>query len=134
MTAVLIDSNILIDLVTADGEWFAWSADAIAEVAATSRLVINQVIYAEASISFRTIEEVQQAFRPEIFERESIPYEASFLAGKVFLDYRRNRGTRRSPLPDFFIGAHAAIGGYTLLTRDPSRYRAYFPTVKLIAP
>ena len=92
------------------------------------------MIYAECSVSYKRIEEVEAAIPPELFRREPLPYEAAFLAGKAFLQYRRRGGARTSPLPDFFIGAHAAVSGYRLLTRDPRRYRAYFPTVELIAP
>ncbi len=97
-------------------------------------LVINALIYAEVSVGFDAIEDLEAALSPGLYRRESLPYEAAFLAGKVFLQYRRGGGTKRSPLPDFYIGAHAAVAGYRLLTRDPSRYRTYFPTVQLIAP
>jgi hypothetical protein len=100
----------------------------------TFRLIINPVIYAETSVRFTKIEELDAALPTDLFEREPIPYEAAFLAGKAYLAYRRRGGARRSPLPDFFIGAHAAVSGYRLLTRDPARYRAYFPKLSLIAP
>jgi predicted nucleic acid-binding protein len=134
MTAVLVDSNVLLDVMTEDATWFAWSASAIERAADHSRLVINPVIYAEASVRFTKIEELDAALSTDLFEREPIPYEAAFLAGKAYLAYRRLGGTRRSPLPDFFIGAHAAVAGHRLLTRDPARYRSYYPTVPLIAP
>ena len=134
MTAVLIDSNVLLDLMTEDRHWFAWSAAAVASAADRSRLVINPVIYAEVSVRYSRIEDLDVALPKEMFDREPIPYEAAFLAGKSFLTYRRKGGTKRSPLPDFFIGAHAAIAGYRLLTRDAARYRSYFPRLQLIAP
>jgi predicted nucleic acid-binding protein len=134
MTAVLVDSNVLLDVMTEDASWLSWSVSAIERAADTSRLVINPVIYAEASVRFTKIEELDAALPSDLFEREPIPYEAAFLAGKAYLAYRRRGGTRRSPLPDFFIGAHAAVTSYRLLTRDPARYRAYFPKLSLIAP
>ena len=134
MSFVLVDSNVLLDLMTEDPSWFAWSSDAIEEAAESSRLVINPVVYAEASVRFSRIEELNAALPTALFEREPIPYEAAFLAGKAYLRYRRLGGTRRSPLPDLFIGAHAAVAGYRLLTRDAARYRGYYPTVSLIAP
>ena len=134
MTAVLVDSNVLLDVLTEDPHWFGWSSGALAEVADAFRLVINPVIYAEVSVRFSRIEELQAALPEAMFAREPIPYAAAFLAGKAFLAYRRRRGARRSPLPDFFIGAHAAVMGYRLLTRDRARYRTYFPKLALIAP
>ncbi len=98
------------------------------------RLVINAIIYAEVSVRYSRIEDLDAALPKGMFEREAIPYEAAFLAGKSFLAYQRRGGTKRSPLPDFFIGAHAAIAGYRLLTRDAARYRTYFPRLPLIAP
>jgi predicted nucleic acid-binding protein len=134
MTAVLVDSNILLDLMSEDEEWFAWSARAIERVADNARLVINAVIYGEVSVRYSRIEDLDLALPKAIFDREPIPYEAAFLAGKSFLTYRQRGGTRRSPLPDFLIGAHAAVAGYQLLTRDAARYRTYFPRLRLIAP
>ena len=134
MTAVLIDSNVLLDLMTEDTPWFSWSAAAVERLADSSRLVINTMIYAEVSVRFSRIEDLEAALPKSMFDREAIPHEAAFLAGKSFLAYRRRGGTRRSPLPDFFIGAHAAVAGYRLLTRDATRYRTYFPKLQLIAP
>lgn len=130
----LVDSNVLLDILTEDPAWSDWSAAALAAAAETGRVHINPVIYAEVSIRFTTVEDLEDALPPRDFRREAIPWTAAFLAGKAFVDYRRRRGTRTSPLPDFFIGAHAAVAGFDLLTRDPSRYRTYFPTVHLIAP
>jgi predicted nucleic acid-binding protein len=134
MSAVLIDANVLLDVMTEDARWLAWSAEAIERAADRHRLVINPVIYAEVSVRYSRIEELDAALPKAMFDREAIPYEAAFLAGKSFLAYRRRGGTKRSPLPDFFIGAHAAVAGYLLLTRDATRYRTYFPKLALIAP
>ena len=134
MTAILIDSNVLLDLMTEDPRWFSWSAAAVERVADRFRLVINPVIYAEVSLRYSRIEDLDAALPKAMFEREAIPYAAAFLAGKSYLVYRQRGGTKRSPLPDFFIGAHAAIAGYRLLTRDAARYRSYFPRLPLIAP
>ena len=131
---VLVDSNVLLDLMTADARWFQWSADAIERAADTARLVINPMIYAEVSIRYHRIEDLEAALPRALIEREPVPYEAAFLAGKCYLAYRQRGGTRRSPLPDFFIGAHAAVAGYQLLTRDASRYRTYFPRLTIVAP
>jgi predicted nucleic acid-binding protein len=134
MTAILVDSNVLLDLMTEDARWFSWSADAIGQAADSSRLVINPVIYAEVSVRYSRIEDVDEALSKTLFDREAIPYEAAFLAGKAFVAYRRRGGMKLSPLPDFFIGAHAAIAGYQLITRDAARYRTYFPKLSLITP
>jgi predicted nucleic acid-binding protein len=134
MTAVMIDSNVLLDILAKDPLWYPWSAAAVESVADRFRLVINAIIYAEVSVRYSRIEELDAALPKSMFEREAIPYEAAFLAGKSFLAYRRREGTKRSPPPDFFIGAHAAVAGYRLLTRDAVRYRTYFPKLPLIAP
>ena len=134
MTATMVDSNVLIDVMSDDRTWSGWSAKALADAGDASRLVINPVIYGEVSVGFARIEELEDALPTELFDRESIPFEAAFLAGKAFVAYRQRGGVRISPLPDFFIGAHAAIMGYQLLTRDARRYRTYFPKLKLISP
>jgi predicted nucleic acid-binding protein len=134
MTPVLIDSNVLLDILTEDRRWFSWSSAALAETAERSRLFINAIVYAEVSVRFSRIEELEDALPRSAIAREPIPYEAAFLAGKVFLTYRRAGGTRTAPLPDFFIGAHAAVAGARVLTRDAARFRSYFPTLKLVAP
>jgi hypothetical protein len=134
VTAVLVDSNVLLDVATDDPRWGPWSSDALAGAAEESPLAINPIIYAEVSIRYGTIEELEHALPVDTFRREPLPYEAGFLAGKAFVGYRRRGGRRSAPLPDFFIGAHAAVAGLRLLTRDASRYRTYFPTVELIAP
>lgn len=130
----LVDANVLIDVATADAQWSAWSEDALARAADGGWLVINPIIYSEFSVAYDRIEDVEAAAPESALRREALPYEAAFLAGKAFLGYRRRGGVRRSPLPDFYIGAHAAVRGYRLLTRDASRYRSYFPTIELIAP
>ena len=134
MTAVLIDSNVLLDLMTEDPRWFSWSSKALANAAETLRLVINPIIYAEVSIRYSQIEDLDAALPKAMIDREPVPYEAAFLAGKAFRVYRQRGGTKRSTLPDSFIGAHASIAGYSLLTRDANRYRTYFPKLVLIAP
>jgi predicted nucleic acid-binding protein len=134
MSAVLVDTNILLDVMTEDKVWLGWSSAALEEAADNSRLVINAIIYSEVSIRFTRIEDLEEALPQSMFEREPIPFEAAFLAGKAFLSYRKRGGTKTSPLPDFFIGAHAAVAGYRLLTRDATRYRTYFPTLSLITP
>lgn len=134
MTPVLVDSNVLLDVATEDPIWSAWSSATLERVGEESILVINALVYAEVSVGFPTIEALEAALPIELFRRELLPYEAAFLAGKCFLAYRRDGGTKRSPLPDFYIGAHAAVAGYRLLTRDVSRYRTYFPRLELIAP
>jgi predicted nucleic acid-binding protein len=134
VTAVLVDANVLLDVLTEDERWLSWSADALERAAERYRLVINPVVYAEVSIRYSRIEALDAALPKASFDREAIPYEAAFLAGKAFLAYRRRGGTKRAPLPDFFMGAHAAVAGYLLMTRDAARYRTYFPKLPLIAP
>jgi len=131
---VLVDSNVLLDVMTEDPEWGEWSARQLAECADDSTLAINPIIYAEVSIRFDRIEDLEETLPEAIVRRLPLPWEAAFLAGKCFVRYRRRRGARRSPLPDFYIGAHAAVGGLALLTRDASRYRTYFPGLELISP
>ena len=134
MTATLVDSNVLIDVLSGDSAWTDWSSQALVELGSEGPLVINAVIYSEISQRYSSRELLDRELPEEAFLRENIPWAAAFLAGKVFLDYRRRGGQRRSPLPDFFIGSHAAVAGLRLLTRDTSRYRTYFPTVELIVP
>jgi predicted nucleic acid-binding protein len=131
---IMVDSNVLLDVLEEDSEWYAWSSAQISRLADSTTLVINQVVYSEVSVGFDRIEEVEDALPHLHFVRESLPWEAAFLAGKCFLQYRRKGGNRRSPLPDLYIGAHALVGGMDLLTRDATRYRTYFPKLKLISP
>lgn len=134
MTATLVDSNVLIDVFSRDASWADWSSEALARLGSDGPLVINAVIYAEISHRYSSKELLDRELPENEFLRENIPWVAAFLAGKAFADYRQRGGHRRSPLPDFFIGAHAAVTGLRLLTRDASRYRTYFPTVELIVP
>jgi hypothetical protein len=134
MAATLVDTNVLFDFLSQDEDWFDWAAAMISDAADRGEVVINPVIYAELSVRYDRIEDVEQAVPSTFFVRAALPWEAAFLAGKCFERYRRRGGTRRSPLPDFFIGAHAAVAGLTLLTRDPRRYRTYFPKLGILAP
>jgi predicted nucleic acid-binding protein len=130
----LVDSCVLLDVITDDEQWAGWSAEQIATAVDAGRVVINPLIYAEVSVGYETIEELDDLLPASAYEREPLPYLAGFAAGKAFVQYRRSGGDKRSPMPDFYIGAHAAVAGYRLLTRDVRRYRTYFPTVRLIAP
>jgi predicted nucleic acid-binding protein len=130
----LVDSSVILDIVTEDPAWADWSEAALAQARDDGLLVVNPIVYAEVSIGFDGIEDLDDTVPAEDFQREALPYEAGFVAGKAFLAYRRKGGQKRSPLPDFYIGAHAAVRRYRLLTRDVARYRTYFPTVELIAP
>jgi predicted nucleic acid-binding protein len=131
---VLVDSNVLIDVIQEDPVWFDWSARRLRAAAEARHAVINPIIYAEVSIGFNTLESFEHAISLFGLERQPLPWEAAFLAGKAFALYRQRRGTKLSPLPDFYIAAHASIAGLTLLTRDARRYREYFPKLKLIVP
>ncbi len=131
---VLVDSNVLLDVATDDPVWADWSARALAEAAEHTMLIINPIVYAEVSIGYATIEALDVALPAALYHREPLPWEAGFLAGKAFLLYRRRGGLRTSPLADFYVGAHAAVGRLALLTRDEARYRTYFPKVEILAP
>jgi predicted nucleic acid-binding protein len=130
----MVDSSVILDVVTEDPDWSEWSAGALAQARDDGQLVINPIVYAEISVGFDRIEDLDDAVPADDFHREALPYEAGFLAGKAFLAYRRRGGQKRVPLPDFYVGAHSAVRGYRLLTRDATRYRTYFPTITLIAP
>jgi predicted nucleic acid-binding protein len=130
----LVDTNVLLDVVTEDAAWADWSQRQLEAAAVRGPLLINDVIYAELSVGFLRKEEVDEALAIARVETAAIPREALFLAGKAFQRYRTGGGMRTGVLPDFFIGAHAAVAGLPLLTRDMRRYRAYFPTVQLISP
>lgn len=134
MPRILVDSNVLVDLLTDDPVWANWSTDAFSACMEYGRLVIDTTVYAELAVRYDTIEMLEQMIDSAGLEREHVPWSAAYLAGKAFVHYRKSGGARRSPLPDFYIGAHAAVAGMQLLTRDASRYRTYFPTVELIAP
>ena len=131
---ILVDTNVLLDVLEEDPRWAAWSQDRLDAAAATDTLAINPVIYSELSMAFARIEELEAEIGDAALTVEAIPREALFLAGKAFLRYRRSRGTKSSVLPDFYIGAHAAVMQWPILTRDVSRYQTYYPTVPLITP
>jgi len=134
-TGTLVDSNVLLDVITEDERWNEWSAGALAHACEVGPLFINPVIYAEVSVGFSRIEDLDDALPRSDYRRLDLPWESSFLAGKAFLAYRRrNKSTKVSTLPDFFIGAHAAVAQLSLLTRDAARFRTYFPRVRLTAP
>lgn len=134
MLMILVDTNVLLDLVLEDPKWATWSQEQLETASLTDRLVINPIIYAELSMAFARIEELEAVLSEASLAVEQIPREALFLAGKAFLSYRKRQGNKHSVLPDFFIGAHAAVTGRSILTRDDGRYRSYFPNVSLIAP
>ena len=130
----LVDSNVLLDIFTEDARWGEWSTSALADTAEVGPLYINPIVYAEVSVRFSRVEDLDDALPPGEFRRAALPWAAGFLAGKAFVSYRRKGGAASAPLPDFFIGAHAAVDGLDLLTRDARRYRTYFPTVRLLTP
>jgi predicted nucleic acid-binding protein len=132
--STLVDSNVILDVATEDGDWVDWSAAMLAEAGQRGPLVINPLIFAEVSARYATVEALDDALPLEYYKREALPWAAAFLAAKCFEVYRRRGGVKRSPLPDFYIGAHAAVAGLTLLTRDARRYRTYFPKLRIIAP
>jgi predicted nucleic acid-binding protein len=131
---ILVDSNVLIDVLTKDASWGAWSEAALGDAADRDEIAINPIIYAEIASGFATMRDLDHHIGADAFRRRPLPYEAGFVAGRAFVEYRRRGGVRTSPLPDFYIGAHAAVSGLTLLTRDARRYAGYFPKVRLIAP
>jgi len=133
-TVTLVDSNVLLDVLTDDRRWSDWSSQALADAADRGSLVVNPVVYAEVSVRFTRIEDLDAALPSDEFVRSPLPWAAAFLAAKCFVAYKKRGGSKRAPLPDFFIGAHAAVDGHRLLTRDAGRFRTYFPTVELIAP
>jgi predicted nucleic acid-binding protein len=134
MKGILVDSNVILDVFLNDMKWADWSESTLEEYSDYASLYINSIIYSEISVGFKLIEDLEKAINKGGFKMLEIPKEALFLAGKAYLKYKRRRGVKRTPLPDFFIGAQAAVLTLDLLTRDVSRYHTYFPTVKLIAP
>lgn len=134
MNGILVDSSVLIDVATENAVWTGRSRQAIEFVGRDRELIINPIVFAEVSVPFDRVEEIDERLPNDVFRREDIPWEAAFLAGKAFVSYRRRGGERSSPLPDFFIGAHAAVRGYGLLTRDPKGFQTYFPTVEVFVP
>lgn len=134
MVGTLVDSNVLLDVLTEDEQWLGWSMDALATAAELGLLYTNPIVFSEVSVRFSRVEDVDEALPAIDFRRASLPWAAAFLAGKAFTSYRARRGTKTSTLPDLFIGAHAAGDDLALLTRDARRYRTYLPTVELMAP
>ena len=134
MLGTLVDSNVIFDILSEDEEWIDWSAAMLAAAANRGPLYINPIIFAEVSVRYERVEDVEAALPDEYFVRAPLPWDAGFLAAKCFASYRKRGGTRRSPLPDFYIGAHAAVAGLTLLTRDPKRYATYLPGLSLLCP
>jgi predicted nucleic acid-binding protein len=132
--ATLVDSNVVLDVLTGDPVWGRWSAIRLTEAVEQGPILINQIVYGEVSHGFTTIEDLDAELTPDRFVRANVPWDAAFLAARCFRTYRARGGTRTSTLPDFLIGAHAAVLGLTLLTRDATRYRTYFPTVRLVTP
>lgn len=134
VVATLVDTNVFLDVLTADPVWSAWSADALAGALDTGPVVLSPVVYAELSARFDRREELDALLPPEVFRREALPWEGAYLAGRAHRDYRLRGGSRVQTLPDFLIGAHAAVCGHRLLTRDARRYRTAFPRLQVIAP
>ncbi|MDQ3152849.1 MAG: type II toxin-antitoxin system VapC family toxin [Actinomycetota bacterium] len=130
----LVDSNVLLDVVRQDPVWWEWSSAALGRCADEGPLVINAVVYSEISASYAAVEELDAALGEDSFVRAPLPWRAAFLAGRAHVEYRRRGGLRDRTLPDFLIGAHAAVLGLRLLTRDAGRYRRYFPTVDVVGP
>ncbi|THV31528.1 type II toxin-antitoxin system VapC family toxin [Glycomyces paridis] len=130
----LVDTNVLLDLAGEDPTWKSWSQEALTSALVEGIVLINPLIYAEVSVRFKAVEDVEDFLPVESFEREALPYEAAFLAGKAFAIYKKRGGMKRSPIADFYIGAHAAVRGYRLLTRDVARFKTYFPKLDVVGP
>jgi len=134
MSIYLVDTCIITDLAQPNSLWFEWSAVTLSDLDSENRFVVNPIIYSECSIVYDTIEELEDALSGLDFEVKELPREALFLAGRAFMQYRRRGGNKSNVLPDFFIGAHAAVEGYGLITRDKARFSTYFPTITLTTP
>lgn len=134
MSAFLVDANVLLDVATADPVWLPWSQSQLGTATSTGVVFVNPIIYAELAPAFASAADLDRWLDPAVFRRATLPYEAGWLAAEAFLRYRRGGGVRSAPLPDFYIGAHAAVAKLTLITRDAARYRTYFPGITLIAP
>ncbi len=132
--AFMLDSNVLLDIVTADVRWLEWSSEQFRRAARAGSILINPIIYAELAPAFQSQAGLDHWIRPQHFRRLPLPFEAAFRASRAFLEYRERGGAKKSPLPDFYIGAHAETAGLTLVTRDATRYHTYFPHLKLVAP
>lgn len=130
----LIDSNVLLDIATADPKWLSWSSQQIQHAVTNGPVLINPIIYAEIAPAFKSQQELDRWLAPSIFQRLPLPYEAGFRAAQAFVRYRRQHGSKTTPLPDFYIGAHAEVENHILITRDTTRYRTYFPSITLICP
>lgn len=131
---ILVDSNVIIDILTRDPVWASWSETALRDAADQDEIAINPIIYAEIAAGFERMSDLDRRLGPDVFRRLALPYAAGFVAGRAFVEYRRRGGVRASRLPDFYIGAHAAVSDLTLLTRDPRRYTSYFPKLRLVSP
>jgi hypothetical protein len=134
MSGYLFDTNVLLDIATADPAWLPWSKGQFQTLAAQGPVFINPIIYAELAPAFGSVHELDRWLDPAFFQRLALPYAAGWLASQAWQKYRRSGGMKASPLPDFYIGAHASVENRTLVTRDTSRYRSYFPNITLIAP
>ncbi|KZX85442.1 DNA-binding protein [Oleiphilus sp. HI0009] len=134
MAIILLDTCVITDLAEPESEWFDWSASTLENLDSEHKFIINPIVYAECSVGFSTIEDVERMLASLDLKIEAMPREALFLAGKSFLAYKKRKGQKNNVLPDFFIGAHAAISNYKLMTRDKGRFSTYFPTVDLIIP
>lgn len=134
MKDTLVDSSVLFDILLKDKMWYEWSATALESVAEESALIFNPIIFAEISASFLKLEDLEKVLPLDLYKREPLPYNAAFLAGRAFVKYKRRGGSKTSPMPDFYIGAHAEVANLRVLTRDPRRFRMYFPMVELITP
>ncbi|MGA3170058.1 MAG: type II toxin-antitoxin system VapC family toxin [Chthoniobacteraceae bacterium] len=134
MSGFLFDTNVLLDLATADPAWLPWSSEQLTAAVAQGPVFINPIIYAELAPAFTSSADLDRWLDPAVFQRLPLPYAAGWLASQAWLKYRKTGGTKTSPLPDFYIGAHAEIESRTLVTRDVTRYRTYFPNVSLIVP
>lgn len=134
MDRALVDSSVVLDIVQDDPKWASWSIETLDAYSGSHELVINSIIYAEVSIGFARIEELEATLQATRLRVMAMPREALFLAGKAFLRYRKRSGSKSSPLPDFFIGAHAAVDNMALITRDVKRVSSYFPNVDLVSP
>jgi predicted nucleic acid-binding protein len=134
MSGFLFDASVLLDIATADPTWLAWSEGQFRAAAAQGPILLNPIIYAELAPAFATQSDLDRWLDPAVFQRRPLPYAAGWLAAQAFVKYRRAGGTKTSPLPDFYIGAHAEAEGLTLVTRDGARCRTYFSGVTLIAP
>lgn len=129
----IVDSNVLLDVLTEDDRWADWSADHLARAFDEGPVIVNPIVYAELSVGFARVEELDEAL-PARIEREALPWEGAFLAGRLFIQYRRRGGAKRSPVPDFYIAAHAAVSNRTLLTRDRPRHVDLLPALNVVSP